>query len=191
MKRISLDGEWQLAYREERGSVAHPDDLATSGCASWVPALVPGNVELDLVRAGVTAEEIAIAEAAVAQAEAALQTAQATLDQATLHAPSAGTVTTLEINPGETVMPGQVVLVLANLQQLRVETTDLGEQDIGQVAVGQKATVYIEPLEIEIAGQGIGEMEDLLDPDSIPIVIRMSLNALLNGIYHREAGEDN
>ena len=37
----------------------------------------------------------------------------------------------------------------------------------------------------EIAGGEIGEMADLVDPGSMPVVIRMSLNALLNGIYNR------
>jgi multidrug efflux pump subunit AcrA (membrane-fusion protein) len=148
-----IAAEAQLALAKESG----PAQVRAAQAAVQTAAAErdAAQARLDLVRAEVRTEEIAVAEAAVAQAEAALQAAQATLGQATLHAPSAGTVTTLEINPGETVMPGQVVLVLANLQQLRVETTDLGEQDVGQVAVGQEATVYIEPLEIEIAGQVI------------------------------------
>jgi len=53
MPRISLDGDWQLTYFPERKyAVAHPDDLLATGCTA-IPARVPGNVELDLVRAGV------------------------------------------------------------------------------------------------------------------------------------------
>jgi beta-mannosidase len=52
MERISLDGEWRLAYRQEGESIGHPDDLDGSD-APRVSAQVPGNVELDLVRAGV------------------------------------------------------------------------------------------------------------------------------------------
>jgi beta-mannosidase len=50
--RISLDGDWQLTYfpQGER-SIAHPDDLPSAGLDS-LPASVPGNVELDLQRAG-------------------------------------------------------------------------------------------------------------------------------------------
>jgi HlyD family secretion protein len=148
-----IAAEAQLALAKESGSArVRAAQAAVQTAAAERDA---AQARLNLVRAEATAEEIAVAEAAVAQAEAALQAAQVTLRQATLHAPSAGTVTTLEISPGETVMPGQVVLVLANLKQLRVETTDLGEQDVAQVTVGQKATVYIEPLEMEIAGQVI------------------------------------
>jgi multidrug resistance efflux pump len=148
-----IAAEAQLALAKESG----PAQVRAAQAAVQTAAAErdAAQARLDLVRAEATAEEIAVAEAAVAQAEAALEAARTALGQATLRAPSAGTVTTLEISPGETVMPGQVVLVLANLRQLRVETTDLGEQDVAQVAVGQKATIYIEPLEIEIAGQVI------------------------------------
>jgi beta-mannosidase len=51
--RISLDGEWQLVhFAEGQHPVAHPDDLAPVSLEPLV-AQVPGNVELDLVRAGV------------------------------------------------------------------------------------------------------------------------------------------
>ena len=59
MTTVSLDGDWRLVYFPEgTRSVAHPDDLAAaSGVAAGagidaVPARVPGNVELDLARAG-------------------------------------------------------------------------------------------------------------------------------------------
>ena len=53
MHHVSLDGDWQLTYfREGEYAVRHPDDLAAAG-APAVAAQVPGNVELDLQRAGV------------------------------------------------------------------------------------------------------------------------------------------
>lgn len=52
MRDFSLDGGWRLYYfPEDSLPVAHPDALADSG-APWVDAVVPGNVELDLARAG-------------------------------------------------------------------------------------------------------------------------------------------
>jgi multidrug efflux pump subunit AcrA (membrane-fusion protein) len=111
--------------------------------------------ELDLLQAGAPPEEIAAAQAQVAQAEAALQAARAALDQATLRAPFPGTVAALEVAPGETVLPGQVVLELADMGRLQAETTDLSEQDVDQVQVGQQATVFVEPLGVEIAGRVI------------------------------------
>jgi len=109
--------------------------------------------QLETVQAGATAEEIAAAEAAVSQAEATLQVARAGLDQATLRAPAAGTVTALEVGPGEAVMPGQVALTMVDLSRLRVETTDLSELDVARVAVGQQASIYVEPLGVTVGGR--------------------------------------
>ncbi len=55
-ERISLDGDWRLAFFPEAESpVNRPDDLvAHAGQA--IPARVPGNVELDLQRAGILPE---------------------------------------------------------------------------------------------------------------------------------------
>ena len=108
--------------------------------------------QLALVRAEATDEEITVADGAVAQAEAALRVARAALDQATLQAPFDGTVTWLGASPGETVMPGQMVLTLAALDHLQVETTDLSERDVVLVAEGQQASVYVEAMGVEIGG---------------------------------------
>ncbi|MBW7866159.1 MAG: glycoside hydrolase family 2 [Candidatus Hydrogenedens sp.] len=52
MRTLTLDGEWTLYhFPEDSLPVSHPEELAESG-AERVTALVPGNVELDLVRAG-------------------------------------------------------------------------------------------------------------------------------------------
>jgi multidrug efflux pump subunit AcrA (membrane-fusion protein) len=98
-------------------------------------------------------EEIDAAEAAVAQAEVAADAARLLLDQATLRAPISGEVVVLEISPGEVVMPGQVLVRLADLDHLRVQTTDLSERDVTQVAIGGLATVYVEALDTEVAGR--------------------------------------
>ncbi|MDH4138690.1 MAG: HlyD family efflux transporter periplasmic adaptor subunit [Anaerolineae bacterium] len=109
--------------------------------------------QLDQLLAGPTAEAITVAEAQIQQAQAALEAAQVALDQATLRAPFAGTVAALEVSASETVLPGQVVLTLADLSHLQAETTDLSERDVDEVAVGQQATVYVEALGSEIAGR--------------------------------------
>lgn len=54
--KISLDGDWQLFYAPEaQQRVNSPGQLDASGLAP-LPALVPGNVELDLQRAGLLAD---------------------------------------------------------------------------------------------------------------------------------------
>jgi HlyD family secretion protein len=109
--------------------------------------------ELDTLQARATAEDIAAARAAVTEAEAALQSARAALNRATLRAPFAGTVAAVDVSPSEAVTPGQVVLTLADVQDIRVKTTDLSERDVDRVGLGQRATVYVEALNTEIKGR--------------------------------------
>ena len=148
LQLATLDYESALANYELVTRGALPEDLE----AAWrnvKSAIAQG----DKLRAGATPEQLAIAQAAVAQAEAALELARATLNQATLTAPFSGTVAELEVSPGQIVMPGQVVLTLADLTQLQVETTDLSERDVAEVQVGQEATVFVDALNVDLPGR--------------------------------------
>jgi len=107
---------------------------------------------LNGLRAGAGSEELAIAEARVAQAAVALQNARLRLAGASLYAPFAGTVAALAVNVGQAVMPGQVLLTLADLATLQVETTDLSERDVAEIKVGMGATVFVEALNLELPG---------------------------------------
>ncbi len=104
---------------------------------------------------GADARQIALAEVRLKDAQARLAMAQATLAQASLIVPFAGTITTLEVNVGETVLAGSVVAVLGDLSEFRVETSDLSETDIKDVQNGQQAKVFIEALNQEVRGEVI------------------------------------
>lgn len=127
---------------------------ATAGQVAEAEAQVQSvQAELDLLSAGARAQDVAAAEAAVTEATAALTLAQSNLANLTLRAPFAGTVTDLQISPGEMVLPGATVLTLADLNALQVETTDLSERDVARVTVGQPVTVLVPPLDAEIPGR--------------------------------------
>ena len=96
-----------------------------------------------------------IAHARVQQAQAALEVAQATLAQTTLVAPHDATVVSVNVVPGEFVQQNQVVLTLATLNTLQIETTDLSERDITKVKIGDPANILIEALNAELAGKVI------------------------------------
>jgi HlyD family secretion protein len=108
--------------------------------------------ERDLLAAGARDQELAVAAIAVTEAESALRRAEASLADTALRAPFAGTVTALTVGPGEMVQPGVVVVTLADLAHLEVETTDLGERDIPRVAVGRAATVIVQSSNAQLPG---------------------------------------
>ncbi len=108
--------------------------------------------ELDLLQAPARDQELGVAAVAVTEAEAALRRAEAARSGREVRAPFAGTVTALSIAAGEMVQPGQVVLTLADLDHLQVETTDLSERDVPQVAVDRPATILVQASNEQIAG---------------------------------------
>jgi HlyD family secretion protein len=162
LQQASIDYESAKANYEAlvRGAAAEELDMAKAAVEAAraqvdVAQAQAGQAkaQLDQLLAGPSAEAINVAEAQVQQAQAALEAAQVALEQTTLRAPFAGTVAVLEVSVGETVLPGQTVLTLADLNHLQVETTDLSERDVDEVAVGQQVTVYVEALGLEIAGR--------------------------------------
>jgi membrane fusion protein (multidrug efflux system) len=98
-------------------------------------------------------EKLQAADAKVDQMQSALEAAKASLAQGTLVAPFVGTVTTVDVQAGEYVNPGQVIITLAKLDELQIETTDLSELDVATVKIGQPATVFVEALNDNFPGK--------------------------------------
>ena len=113
-------------------------------------------------RGDVAAQELEVARKA-------LDTAQARLTQASLVAPFAATVISIEAQPGEYVKPGQVVIVLAKLDDMKVETIDLSELSVSAIQVGQPAIVYVDALGKEFQGKvsAISPVSDSLGGDVV------------------------
>ena len=122
--------------------------------------------QADLVRAqgGSTPEDIAIARAQVTRAQVALENAQAGRGNTELRAPFAGTIVALQMQVGEYVGVGQQVGRLANLEEWRVETTDLSELNIVRVSEGDPVVLAFDAIpDFELNGsvtriEALGEM---------------------------------
>ncbi len=126
------------------------------------------NLDL-LTRQGEVRERREAAQGQVQAAQGALDSAKAALAQATLVAPFDGTVTALNVTAGDTATPGQVVLVLADLNHLQIETTDLSERDIVNVKIGQGVKVNIKALNQTFDGKviAISPMADKVGGDVV------------------------
>lgn len=99
-------------------------------------------------------QQLDVANNDVAKAQALVDSANAVLAaQSALTAPFPGTVISVDIAPYETVTPGQIVMVLGDLSNYRIETTDLSERDVTRVQIGQAATVFIEALGADFTGR--------------------------------------
>lgn len=90
-----------------------------------------------LMKRGLTAEaELKARESELADARAEFETLQSTLRHTVIRAPFAGTVETLVVDPGETVMAGDALATLVDQSQLRL-VGHVPQQFIGRVREGQ------------------------------------------------------
>ena len=118
--------------------------------------------DYEILQKGPVPEDVELAEARLATAQANLAAAQSALDDLELRAPFDGTVTGLEVHESEWVTAGQEVLELSDLQNLRVETTDLSERDVPRIEIDQPVTVVIEALNQDVTGR-VREISPLAD----------------------------
>lgn len=109
------------------------------------------------------------ADAEAASAQAALEIVQASLAESTLVAPLDANVASVDVMPGEFVKANQVVIILATLNTLQLETTDLSERDISNVNVGAPVNIFIEALNDSFAGEvvSISPRADIVGGDVV------------------------
>jgi multidrug resistance efflux pump len=100
----------------------------------------------DRMKDGIDPNELAAAEARVKTANAAVASAQAAVDALQLTAGMAGTIVDTRIISGQQVSAGETVLSVADTSNWIVETDNLTEADIVNVAEGQEVQVVLDAL---------------------------------------------
>ncbi len=116
------------------------------------------------------------AEAEWNQTKLTLEVARASLAQSTIYAPFDSTVVDVSVQFGEMAQTGQVVITLADLAHMQIETTDLSERDVPSVQIGQTANVYLEALDITVTGKvtKISPMSETVGGDVVyPVTIEL------------------
>lgn len=101
---------------------------------------------LDALKAGPGNTQMEAAQAELAAAQAALERARRNLNAAELKAPFDGQVIEVYARDYESAAPSAPLLLLADLSNLRVETSDLSEVDAARVAVGDTVLVSFDAL---------------------------------------------
>jgi HlyD family secretion protein len=185
------------AARQKRDSIlrnlnwytGHPTELEQALLDADVAAaearLADAKREWERLKDGPDPEDIASAEARVAAA-------QASVELSMIKAPFSGTITSVEIKPGDQVTAGTPAFGLADLSHLFVDV-DVSEIDINRVRVGQTVTLSFdavldktyqgEVVEIGLTGnvvQGVVNFRvtvELGDPDEF---IKPGMTAAVN-----------
>jgi RND family efflux transporter MFP subunit len=126
---------------------------ARAGAAAAEAQRDAAQAQLDLLVVGATEEQVQAVQAAVEQARVGLDQARLALARATLAAPMAGTVTSLDVELGERATPGGPVVALSDVTGWEVNV-NLDETDVPAVAVGQEARSSLDALPgVELPGE--------------------------------------
>lgn len=144
------------------------------------------------------AEDIAVAEAQVAQSRVGVEVAMNNLMRAVLRAPFAGQVSSVNLNPGDTVTPGAPVVTLVEPTAYDIIVT-IDETEIGQVAVGQEAEVTLDAYpdralrgrisQVELVGtltQGIVTYGVTVELEPVDLDLRPMMTAAVDIVVDRK-----
>jgi len=135
---------------------------------------------------------VALAEARLETAKAALAAAEKKLADLEIKALYAGVISEVYVREGEWVAPGQPILILADLEHLRIETTDLNEIDVARVKVGDKVVITFDALPDVVvngkvvlispkASEGSGvNYTVVIEMDEIPEALRWGMTAFVD-----------
>jgi HlyD family secretion protein len=105
--------------------------------------LAAAQAQLELAKAGPSAEQLALAKSQVDTALASVDVLQAQLDKLEVKSPIEGVVLSRSAEPGEVAMPGTPLLTLARLDDLTI-TVYIPEDRYGAITLGENAQVTVD-----------------------------------------------
>jgi HlyD family secretion protein len=115
---------------------------------------------------------------AIRAAEARVEAAQAVVDQARLISPIDGTTMAIAHRPGDTIVPGEVEIVIADLDTLHVDTL-VDELDIALVHLGQQVEITLDALpDLVLRGEVAGiDLVPAVGASQYPVRVELSESA--------------
>ena len=100
--------------------------------------------KVDRLKSGVDAEQLPVLEARLNAAHANVTATEAAIELYELRAPFDGVLLSLDLNVGESVAPTLPIAFLADTFQWTVETKDLAEIDVANVAIDDPVTIKLD-----------------------------------------------
>jgi len=141
-KLVAARADRDSALRNVNWYTGHPTEIQQAILDSEVAVAQAGLLQAEQDLADVQAGPD---EDAVKSAEARLRAAQAVVDQARLISPIDGTILSVKHGAGDSVVPGEVEIVIADLSSLHI-VTSVDELDVGDVVVDQAVEITLDAL---------------------------------------------
>ncbi|MEM9593289.1 MAG: efflux RND transporter periplasmic adaptor subunit [Acidobacteriota bacterium] len=152
------DEEWVAA---EKG----PEELYAQGLISKQALEQARRGQGEALLSGDHQNEVRSATSGLAQAEHRLQRANLALERTEIVAPFAGRIADLEVDPGQHVAPGDILLVLVDDANLEVDV-DVLESDIVKLCPADPASVRVPALDGLTLDGRVRSINPRVDPET-------------------------
>jgi HlyD family secretion protein len=116
--------------------------------------------------------DTAVAVAALEQARASLQAARARLAYATVRAPSDGTLIARDVERGDVVQPGKVLMVLSPAGETQL-VLQIDERNLGRLRLGQQALASADAYPKERFGAELVYINPAIDPQRGTVEVKL------------------
>ncbi|MFZ2096656.1 MAG: efflux RND transporter periplasmic adaptor subunit [Anaerolineales bacterium] len=134
--------------------------------------------DYDATRNGPDPEKLSMAQKNLDVADTHVTAAQAALDNLDLKAPFTGTVVDVNVSVGELVSSDKWAVLVADFSEWYVDTSDLTEQEVVKLSMGQAATVIPDALPDLHLSSNISEISDMFYVSAGDVLyhVRLKLN---------------
>jgi multidrug efflux pump subunit AcrA (membrane-fusion protein) len=185
---IQRNLNWYLGEPDEIEQALLDAELAESQAA-----VAAAERAYEKVKDGPDPEALELARARLDNAQATLSAAEQALADTELNAAFGGTISEVFIRNFEFVGPGQPIMLLADLSELVIETTDLNEIDVAQIDIGFPASITFDALPDIVLegtvtfiapkssqGTGVNYLVEIQLEDDFPESIRWGMTAFVD-----------
>jgi len=161
---VQLEGIQTSLYhlygqREDQQAMNARVDEALSTMAQSGAQIAAAQAQLDGMRAGATAEQVAALEARVVQALAAVEALEQKRAMMSLTSPLDGTVLTISAHPGEVTAAGAGMLSVADLAEMNL-VVYVPENRIGQVHLNEEVQIQVDSFPGRVLEGYVGHISD-------------------------------
>ena len=131
--------------------------------------------DYDVTRQGPNPDQLTLAQMNLDTAQAHLTAAQSALNNLDLKAPFDGTVVDVNVSNGQLVGSDTWAVLVADFSEWYVDSSDLTEQEVVSVSMGQKATISPDALPDQHLSSQVTEIADMFNLQSGDVLYRVRL----------------
>jgi RND family efflux transporter MFP subunit len=128
-----------------------------------------------LIEAGRKREEVQAASKGLTQAEVEVAVARLGLERTKVRAPFSGILTGIKVSVGETVSPGQDLMTIVDVRDIRVEARVL-ESEIGRMKPGREADVRFSAYPGRVFKDRVRAVSPVVDPSDRTCAVHVAID---------------